>query len=397
MAVELRTPTEADVGDLFRVDGRAFGAVFTSAELAMRRPSLELDRFRMAVDAGRIVGCAGAYTLELTMPGGSSLRAAGVTWVATQSTHRRQGIMTRLLDALHADARDRDEPVAVLTASESAIYERFGYGVASHVRIASIATHQARLRADAPGSGDVWFGENLKEVRTHVVPRYDKYRRVTTGEISRNERLWDVILAAGSQPRGAFTPMFWLLHRDGYAAYRVQDRWNDGQPAHRIDLVELVALTDAARGALWRTLLSTDLVGEITTRVLPLDDPLPYWLEHPRAVRTSAYNDWMWVKPLDPVALLGARTYGTADRLVVEIGARRWSLDATGAEVALSRVRTRPDITVDESALGAISLGAVRPSTLARAGRLGARDVTALRRADAFFACDRLASSQTPF
>ena len=56
--------------------------------------------------------------------------AAGVTLVGVLPTHRRQGVLTRLMRAQLDDVRERGEPVAFLWASEGAIYGRFGYGMA---------------------------------------------------------------------------------------------------------------------------------------------------------------------------------------------------------------------------------------------------------------------------
>ena len=60
-----------------------------------------------------------------------------MTWVSVNPAYRRRGILRRLmrhqLHGLHGQGR---EPVAILTASEAAIYGRFGYGqAAGRVRI----------------------------------------------------------------------------------------------------------------------------------------------------------------------------------------------------------------------------------------------------------------------
>jgi predicted acetyltransferase len=406
MGIEIRSGAEVDVEDIFRADGRAFGFTYAADEMAERTPSLEFDRFRVAVDGSAVVGVSGAYSFDLTLPGGAAVPVAGVTWVGVQVTHRRQGLMTRMLAALHDDAAARGEPAAVLTASESGIYGRLGYGVASHQRAAAITKHQAQLRAGVACAGGVRYVDAPDEL-VRLIPRlYDRYRQRTPGEVSRSPVIWDLLFALRRKASEGLSPAFWLVHRDGYLCYRVDQQWNNGHPAHRLEAVELVALTDDARGALWATLLSLDLAGEITTRFVPLDDPLLHWLDQPRAVRTTSYNDWMWVKPLDPAALLGARRYGAAERLVVQVGDHRFAVDATdseglaagnGAAASVSRVRTRPDLTTDDAGLGAVLLGGVTPSTLVRGGRARAASDLARRRADAMFALDRLPFSQTPF
>ena len=61
------------------------------------RSMMDLRRFRVAVDAGEIVGVAGSYELQMTVPGGHLLPTGGVTWVSVAVTHRRRGIMSGLL------------------------------------------------------------------------------------------------------------------------------------------------------------------------------------------------------------------------------------------------------------------------------------------------------------
>ena len=83
-----------------------------------------------AFEEGQIVGGAGAFPFELSVPGGS-LPCAGVTAVGVHPTHRRRGVLRSMMDAQLRDVHERGEPIAALWASEETIYGRFGYGIAS--------------------------------------------------------------------------------------------------------------------------------------------------------------------------------------------------------------------------------------------------------------------------
>src|SRR5262245_59340785 len=89
-----------------------------------------LERMHAAFDGTEIVAGAGVCPLELTVPGGV-LPCAGVSAVGVLPTHRRRGLLTRLMRAQLADVRERGEPLAALWASEETIYGRYGYGLAS--------------------------------------------------------------------------------------------------------------------------------------------------------------------------------------------------------------------------------------------------------------------------
>ena len=109
---------------------RTFGAPTPDAAGVERvRAAIELDRTLAAFDDGQVVGTAGINTYQMTVPGGS-LPTAGVTRVSVLSTHRRRGILTRLMRRQLDDVHDRGEPLAALYASEAPIYGRYGYGVA---------------------------------------------------------------------------------------------------------------------------------------------------------------------------------------------------------------------------------------------------------------------------
>ena len=220
MPTEIRTPEESDVPALFAADGRGFGVTYEPDEPDRRRPVMDLSRFRTAVDGGAIVGIAGSFTLDLTVPGGAALPMGGVTWVSVAATHRRQGLLRRLLAEVHADIDAREEPLAGLSASEGSIYGRFGYGVASLLRRVSIDTRAARLREEVtPKPGTVRFLDD-GEARTLVPGLWDRCRVQTAGETSRSPEWWDMAFADQSKGFDGFSAVFRLGHEDGYAAYR---------------------------------------------------------------------------------------------------------------------------------------------------------------------------------
>ena len=385
MTIEIRVPTEDQWPDLVRADGRSFGMVPTDAEIAERRPIIDLDRFRIAVDSGRIIGVAGSFSFDVTVPGGATMPASGVTWVAVSPTHRRRGVLTQMIASLHADAEARGEPVALLFASQGGIYGRFGYGVASQLRGVSIDTRVSRLRPDLrPDLTSVRFVEG-DEASDHLAATWDRYRRSRPGEISRDTRWHDSMAAGRSKPDGEFSPAFHLAHRDGCAAYRINGSWTNGNADYAMELVEFVATTADAHLDLWATLLGVDLVTRIRAWMLPSDEALPYLLTDARAYATTALKDGLWANVIEPGVAFGARTYGTTDRLVVEADGVRWAIEADGDESSCRRVRTKPDLVTDHASLGSLLFAGTRPSALAAGRRLTARTPDALRRADAFF------------
>ena len=388
--IEIRTPGDDDWTACRALDYRAFGHTPSAEEEDRERPLIELDRFRVAVDDGDVVGVAGSFALQMTLPGGAAVPTGGVTWVSVAVTHRRQGLMRRLMDAVHRDIDERGEPLAALTASEGGIYERFGYGIATPAAGHARSTAGGRGSQDRfrPDPGTVRIVEADRSRSTSIAKVWDRFRRLRAGEIARSEA-WHRVVFADAGPRAD-------PRRARRRVRLVEDRAEVERrpPGPRaVSCATLAAVTPEAHAALWQTVLSTDLVGPIRSRALPLDDPLPFLLTDQRVVRTTRLNDCLWCNVRDVAGCFGARTYGTDDDVVVEADGARWRIGAGGCR------RCAPDPTSSPTAPASapLLLGGVAPTTLAAGRRLEPRVAEALRRADALFLAHPAPYRQTGF
>ncbi|MDE0189176.1 MAG: GNAT family N-acetyltransferase, partial [bacterium] len=129
MAVEIRAVAPEELDVLGRVTAMAFGQDPDPAAEESYRKLLELERSRGAFEGGRMVGASFAYGLELTIPGGTAA-TAGVASVGVLPSHRRRGIMRRMVTGLLAEAQDQGDMLAALWSTEVPLYGRFGFGVA---------------------------------------------------------------------------------------------------------------------------------------------------------------------------------------------------------------------------------------------------------------------------
>jgi predicted acetyltransferase len=155
LATDLRVLRRDDWDKWYDTLVRAFSGVPESAEERELWNSLtEFDRSLGAWDGDDCVGTAGAFSFRMTVPGGASVPAAGVTMVSVAATHRRLGVLTSMMRRQLDDVRSWGEPLAVLTASEPPIYGRFGYGAASFQIHAEIDTSRVELSVP-PGTDDV--------------------------------------------------------------------------------------------------------------------------------------------------------------------------------------------------------------------------------------------------
>jgi predicted acetyltransferase len=154
----IRTITEDELAESFRATETAFSHHHTDEELELERQVTEVQRCLVAVDGDRMVGTTGAYSMNLTTPGGE-VPMAGITGVGVLPTHRRRGILTSLMRRQLEDIRDGGEPTAGLWASEGSIYGRFGYGPAAYGYAMSIERSRAGFAHDLNDAGAVTLAD----------------------------------------------------------------------------------------------------------------------------------------------------------------------------------------------------------------------------------------------
>ncbi|MGH3902165.1 MAG: GNAT family N-acetyltransferase [Pseudonocardiaceae bacterium] len=398
MKTILRRATHDDLRTLALVDGHAFGMHHSEQEIADFRPLFEPDRFLLACDAedGQIVGKTGDFPFTMTLPGGGPLAVPGVTWVSVAPTHRRQGVLRTMLAAQHRGFVEDGVAVSILTASEGGIYGRFGYGPATTRRVVEIDRRLTAFRPGAPDPGGVRQVEE-DEARKHAPDVHHRWCTITPGALSRSPAWWDHEFLDRENGRRGGSALFHLVHRDGWAAYRIDHH------ERRCRVVELVTATDKAHVALWRVLLGLDLIHTVTTQACPLDDPLSFLLANPRRVRTADLADGVWVRLLDVPAALSARRYGTEVDVTIEVHdafldrGGRFRLRGGPDGACCDPTDRVPDAHAEIAALGSLYLGGHRAATLVRAGFVQFNDPAVMKRVDTAFTADRSPQFGTEF
>ncbi|MGI8983742.1 MAG: GNAT family N-acetyltransferase [Acidimicrobiales bacterium] len=383
MGWTIRPAAENDVAALVTADWAAFGGRPKDTDIEHYRAFIEVDRALVAEDGDRVVGTAGALSLELTVPRPVTVPTAGVTVVGVIPSHRRQGILTALMSRLAEDARRRGEPLMALLASESTIYRRFGYGVAVMASTVEIERAHARLRHPVPVADRVRTLDE-SEMATILPGIHDQYRRLQPGEVSRSPGWWARHLDDPNDRRGSDGARFAAVWEgeQGYVTYRVAQNWADGLPGGTLAIEDLVATSPEVRAGLWQYCLDIDLVRQAKAS-LPIDDPLRWRLVDPRRLRTTSVTDLLWIKILDVESALSARAYATDAALVIDVaGAGRFRLAAGGCR----RTEALADLALEAPDLAAAYLGGVSFATLDRAGLVAELVAGAVGRADALFA-----------
>jgi len=377
---------------------------------------LEFDRTLAAFDGQAMVGTAAVYSFQLSVPGHRALPAAGVTWVSVLPSHRRRGILTSMMRRQLADVRDRGEPLAVLWASESVIYPRYGYGRSMWHAHFTLHRGEGALAATAPADDRLQVRIAEPEAALPELAKvYDAVFPTRPGFIARNEAWWRRTIYDPEEWRHGASQLHCVLAEDesgprGYALYSGQSRWDDTSlPDSRLNVHEMVATDPAAGSALWADLLGRDLTSEFHVYQRPVDDPLLFQLADPRRARPRL-ADALWTRITDVPAALTGRGYSAPVDVVIEVrdglipaNAGRWHLAApsvgaqggaggaaSGGAGAASCVPTTAaaDVALDITELGAAYLGGTTLGAMAAAGLVSELRPGALRELSAAMAWD---------
>ena len=350
-------------------------------EASVKTPwaTLNLDRRIGAVDGDAIVATYRTFATDLTLPGGGHVQASGVSAVSTRPTHRRQGILTKLIEADIAACVDRGDVASVLYSAEWPIYGRFGYGPATLQARWTLRTRAAAIIAPPSGSIEII---TAADARTIVPELHRRFAEAQPGDIRRLDHEWDIDLGLVEAPGRPRWKGVIAVHRDdagepdGYVMYRGEERWEEGIPDNIAKVDDLIGLTPDADRELWRFLISLDLVSEVRANGRRTDETLPWHLTDARAAQLTRVNDALWLRPYDVPRLLGTRTYEREGSLVVEVEDRlggrpgpaggRYRLEAGPDGTSCRPTTDAADLTLSATALGAASLGGTRLADAAR-------------------------------
>jgi predicted acetyltransferase len=396
------TPERAD--EFFAAVVRGFHDDYVAEMWEPHRKVIEFDRsFGFQVD-GRWISTCGAYSRILTVPGGS-VPVAAVTVVTVQPSYRRRGLLTEMMThQLHDISERGNEPIALLWASEAAIYGRYGYGQATpqlHL------TGKTKTTAFLPGV-DLGTGSVGEVERDEAIPIIKRIHQTLLpdrpGALNRDDNWWAVRWHDPQAWRRGASAYRFALHYDhrgrpdGYVSFRVKTNWEESESASEVIISELDAVAGPGRAALWRFVLDLDLVRRFSGHGAPVDEPLRYLVHDLRSVKAEL-GDGTYARLVDVSGALEARRYLTDVDVIIGVedsllthnnGSIRLEAGPDGASV--TRTRRRPDLIMNVRELSAIYLGGTPLMALARAGLVKERTKGAAQAAAAAFAW-----SQPPF
>ncbi|MFB6843026.1 GNAT family N-acetyltransferase [Streptomyces sp. NPDC056361] len=382
MTTELRVLDPNDWDRWFGVLDLAFGGLHEPPDAReLWRDLTECERSLGAWDGDLCVGTAGAFSFRLAVPGGALVPAAGVTMVSVAGTHRRRGILTSMMRRQLDDVRAAGEPLAVLTASEPAIYGRFGYGAATWTEHASIDTNRVRLAVPDGTDGVALRQADLVESSAACEEVYARLVPLRPGMVARGpgwERL--PLLDPESEREGSSPRLCVLAERGGevvgFTHYAIRPNWSFAGADGSVVVQQVLALDPVAEAALWRFLCSVDLTSSVRIRSSPVDGAWRHLVTDARRCEATS-REGLFLRIVDVGAALEARMYQAPVDVVFEVedafcpwNAGRWRLTGDAKGASCVRTGDAADLALTVRELGAAYLGGTSLVSLAAAGRV---------------------------
>jgi predicted acetyltransferase len=393
VAIEIRHPAEDELRAAMGAGEASFGEEQKDEEFDRHRKMLPLGRFYAAYDDGRPVATTASFPFRLTVPGGE-LAAGGVTWVGVLPSHRRRGILTQMMRRQLDDLHGLGEPLAILWASEAAIYGRFGYGVAAPAVQMDGDRSRFSLRDD-PGPRGAARLVDASEAKTLCARVYEAARREIPGFVARSDAWWENYRLADPEHwrRGAGPKFTAVIEFDGepvaYAIYRIKLDWQEGFSKSQVRLVETVATSPAATRELWRFVFGIDLIERVQGGHDP-GSPLFLMVTDPRSLQLKM-SEGLWLRLVDVGAAFAGRSFTSDDDVVIEVrdGFCPWNAGRWRVGPETRRTDEEPELELDVADLGSVYLGAFDFTQLLAAERVRELKPGAIDRADALFRTPR--------
>jgi len=378
MNIEIRPARPDEMGAFGSIGGYVYGGAFGDGPdnfvARNNRPEWTLCAF---VD-GRM---ATSYcVLPLTMrANGRAVALGGVTAVGSLPEYRRRGLLRRITERSFADMRERGQGVAALWASQAAIYQRYGYALASA---------QLGYRIDgvdigfADGDGGSARIERMDPEAAYEVVKqiYIPFVDERVGYLHRAKPMW---LNNTFQTTDALGPVNIAVAYSGntpsgYLAYHLRD----GKTGHRtrsqeLTIKDLVWLDADAYRSLWSWIGRHDLVGRVVWARAPVDDPAGELFIEPRLLHAEL-RDGIWLRIVDVAIALAGRGYQVSDHITLDIAddalapwnSGRFSLDCSPTGARVTSTDDAPDLRLSIKALASLYSGFRTAQQLAHWGML---------------------------
>lgn len=292
-----------------------------------------------------------------------------ITDVTVAASHRRRGIMQQMMTTDLNEARERGDVFAALTATDTRLYGRFGFGVTADSRRIEINTgHSFGLISQPSGSCVFATGDDASAVRRRL---FERWHAEQFWSITRHHHYWQPGFDWATQTARHDRHIIHLDddgHADAAAVIVVRDDHVEIRDllglSHRaeLEIIRFVALLETHDKVVWR-------------HCFDVRHPLPWAVTDRRSVSVVKEFDTLWVRIVDVERALASRSYegdGEATIRVVDPlddNTATYRIRVAGGHPDVETTSREPDATLPLDSLAPIYSALQGPKELASAGR----------------------------
>lgn len=330
-----------------------------------------------AFEDGKLATSYGAWPLTMRF-NGPGIPVAGVTMVGSLPIHRRRGnlrkIITRHFELLHESG---GPSIAILYASQAAIYQRYGYGIVSTRNEYRVEPRFLQFASPIPVPGTFRELHDSDEDFSVLVDLYRRFRSDKIGYSHRGLAMWKAG-ALADPPKGSMLSKF-VYEEDGQAlGYTIYVGGSN------LTIRDVIWLSPSAYQALWELYANMDLNEQIVWGRVPIDDPLPHLLLEPRRLHTRS-SDALLGRIIDVDGALVQRPYPEESILTFEVVDELcpwnngcWKLETSADGSIIGQTDNDPQLRMPISTLAMLVFGQISATEAARMSRLEALEPDAL-------------------
>jgi predicted acetyltransferase len=398
MAEEIRQIRADETATYFNMAGQAFQVA--PADLERWRQNTPLNELRGLFVDGEMR--AGLVLIPMQMWfGAGTVRAGGISGVATPPEYRRQGYIGRLLDAVVAEIRADGYPLSILYPFYFPFYKRYGWAHVSDnlqytipierlpvVRMTG-SWHAVSVTTDLPKPGE---GPVVSDADLGVLMGiYDAWATGRSGPLVRDAAHWR--RRKLSRPANIY---YWRDPSGEPRAYVMYTFKETAPWTRQVQIREMIALDGTALRAVFGFLRNHDSQAQEVVVDQPEAGRLLALLEDPR-VKVEVDPGFM-LRILDVPAALEARRYpaGVRGNLALQVTPVHGDTTPVSGQLAVNDgagtwvpTRIAPALSLDERVLGQLYSGYLTPTQAADLGLLEVQHPDALAQAEAVFAGPR--------
>ena len=330
---------------------------------------------------------------------GMDAPVAGVSFVGTLPVYRRMGCLRKVhskhFKVLHEEGK---RSISILFASQSAIYQRYGYSVVATQNSYDIAPDKIKFQYPE----NISTAGTMKQVRENEVETlnkiYNKFTAFRTGYLVREKFKWETgVLNPTSIPGAALDKVVYEEDGEqrGYVIYTMEPHFTEHGIVQKTTIRDMAWLTISAWYGIWDFFTKMDLAQNIHWMQAPPDDPMPYLIQEPMELNIKSTRNLL-ARIIDIDKAMTVRGYNEDGELIFKIeddamcpwNNGTWQVNIKDGIATIEKSEKAPEVSMNINTMAILLFGQVSTSEAVKMGNME------IFKEDAIKKYDRLLSTE---